>query len=85
MIGRCIVWCRVVYSSWLAKGLAEIATGPSHHPHQGTLPGLGTYTVWVSAAGASRSEPWAVGFFFGNTELSPELWPVISGISGFDD
>ena len=28
---------------------------------------------------------WAVGFFFGNTELSLELWTLISGISGFDD
>ena len=28
---------------------------------------------------------WAVGFFFGNTELSLELWNVIAGISGFDD
>ena len=28
---------------------------------------------------------WAVGFFFGNTELSQELWTVIAGISGFDD
>ena len=28
---------------------------------------------------------WAVGFFFGNTELSVELWTVIAGISGFDD
>ena len=27
----------------------------------------------------------AVGFFFGNVELSLELWTVISGISGFDD
>jgi len=27
----------------------------------------------------------AVGFFFGNTELSLELWNIISGISGFDD
>jgi hypothetical protein len=25
-----------------------------------------------------------VGFFFGNVELSLELWTVISGISGFD-
>ena len=31
------------------------------------------------------SYPWAVGFFFGNTELSLELWNVIAGISGFDD
>ena len=28
---------------------------------------------------------WAVGFFFGNTGLSLELWAVIAGISGFDD
>ena len=27
----------------------------------------------------------AAGFFFGNTELSLELWNIISGISGFDD
>jgi len=27
----------------------------------------------------------AVGFFFGNTELSMELWNVIAGISGLDD
>jgi hypothetical protein len=29
--------------------------------------------------------PWAVGFFFGNLELSMELWMVIAAISGFDD
>ena len=28
---------------------------------------------------------WAVGFFFGNVELSLELWAVISEISGSDD
>ena len=27
----------------------------------------------------------AIGFFFGNVELSLELWTVIAGISGFDD
>ncbi len=32
-----------------------------------------------------RSYPWAVGSFFGNTELSLELWNIILGISGFDD
>jgi len=26
-----------------------------------------------------------VGFFFGNVELSLELWTVIAGISGFGD
>ncbi|MQF67309.1 hypothetical protein FIM07_02575 [SAR202 cluster bacterium AD-802-F09_MRT_200m] len=55
------------------------------HPRQGNTPGRGTLRVWVSAAGASRSCPWAVGFFFGNVELSLELWTVIAGISGFDD
>ena len=28
---------------------------------------------------------WAAGFFFGNVELSLELWNIISGISGLDD
>jgi len=28
---------------------------------------------------------WAIGFFFGNTELSLELWTVIARISGFYD
>ena len=28
--------------------------------------------------------PWAVGFFFGHTELSLELWNVIAGGSWFD-
>jgi hypothetical protein len=32
-----------------------------------------------------KSYPWAVGFFFGNVELSLELWTVIHGISGLDD
>ncbi len=28
---------------------------------------------------------WGVGFFFGNPELSCELWNVIAGISGMDN
>ena len=28
---------------------------------------------------------WAVGFFFGDLELSLERWTVIAGISGLDD
>ena len=28
---------------------------------------------------------WAVGFLFGKTELSPELWTVIADLSGLDD
>jgi len=43
----------------------------------------------VVAAGLALSlgKPleWAVGFFFGNVELSMELWTTIVAISGFDD
>ena len=43
----------------------------------------------VVAAGLALSldKPleWAVGFLFGNVELSLELWNIIAGISGFDD
>ena len=50
---------------------------------------LGAETGNVTAAGlaASQYKPpeWDVGFFFGNTELSLELWTVITGISEFDD
>jgi len=43
--------------------------------------------VVAEALAVSLHKPldWAVGFFFGNTELSLELWTVIAGISGFDD
>ena len=37
------------------------------------------------AASLNKPQEWAVGFFFGNTELSLELWAVIAGIPGFDD
>jgi len=41
----------------------------------------------AEALAVSLDKPleWAVGFFFGNTELSLELWNVIAGVSGFDD
>ena len=41
----------------------------------------------AEALAVSLDKPleWAVGFFFGKTELSLELWNVISGVSGFDD
>ncbi len=48
-----------------------------------TQPGNVVATVFVESL--ERSYPWAVGFFFGNTELSLELWNIIAGISGFDD
>ena len=48
---------------------------------------LESNNVVAEALAVSLDKPleWAVGFFFGNTELSLELWTVISGISGFDD
>ena len=46
---------------------------------------------WVLESGNVVAEALAVsldkplGFFFGNTELSMELWTTIAAISGFDD
>ena len=37
------------------------------------------------AASLNKPQEWAVGFFFGNVELSLELWAIISGIPSFDD
>ena len=37
------------------------------------------------AASLDKPLEWATGFFFGNVELSLELWTVIAGISGLDD
>ena len=48
---------------------------------------LDSGNVVAQALAVSLDKPlkWAIGFFFGNTELSLELWTVIAGISGFDD
>ena len=48
---------------------------------------LDSGNVVANALAVSLDKPleWAVGFLFGNTELSLELWTVIAGISGFDD
>ena len=48
---------------------------------------LETGNVVPQGLAVSLDKPleWAVGFFFGNVELSLELWTVISGIPGFDD
>ena len=42
--------------------------------------------VVAQALAVSLDKPlgWGVGFFFGNVELSLELWTVIAGISSFD-
>ena len=48
---------------------------------------LESRNVVAEALAVSLDKPleWAVGFFFGNTELSLELWNIIAGISGLDD
>ena len=45
----------------------------------------GNVVAVVLAESLDKPFPWAVGFLFGNTELSLELWNIIAGISGFDD
>ena len=46
---------------------------------------VATASAKLPAESPGKSYHWAVGFFFGNVELSLELWTVISGIPGFDD
>jgi len=50
----------------------------------------GAVAGWERCGGGTSRVPGqgagvAVGFFFGDLELSLELWNIISGISGFDD
>ena len=47
--------------------------------------GSGNAVAQALAVPLDKPLDWAVGFFFGNMELSLELWTVIAGISGFDD
>jgi len=56
-------------------------------PTLGTAWGWGTGAVAAAALAESLDKPfpWAVGFFFGNPELSLELWNVIAGVSRLDD
>ena len=48
---------------------------------------LESNNVVAQALAVSLDKPleWAVGFFFGNMDLSLELWNIISGSSGFGD
>ena len=45
----------------------------------------GNMVAQALAVSLDKPLEWAVGVFFGNMELSLELWTVIAGISGFDD
>ena len=46
---------------------------------------LGSGNPETLAESLDKPLEWAVGFFFGNLELSMDLWTVIAEISGFDD
>ena len=48
---------------------------------------LDSYNVVAAGLALSLDKPleWAFGFFFGNVELSLELWTTIAGVLGFDD
>jgi len=45
----------------------------------------GNVVAEALAVSLDKALEWAVGFFFGNTEPSMELWTVISGLSRFVD
>jgi len=51
----------------------------------GEATGGGVLVAAALAESLDKPFAWAVGFFFGNTQLSLELWNVIAGILGFDD
>ena len=51
----------------------------------GEATGGGVLVAAALAESLDKPFAWAVGFFFGNTQLSLGLWNVIAGISGFDD
>ena len=45
----------------------------------------GNVEAQALAVSLDKSLEWAGGLFFGNMELSMELWNIIAAISGFDD
>ena len=55
------------------------------HPVGSWVLESGNVVAEALAVSLDKPPEWAVGFFFGNTELSLELWNVIAGVSGLDD
>jgi hypothetical protein len=55
---------------------------PNFHKALLEKPNVVAYAIAMSLG---KPLEWAVGFFFGNLELSIELYNVIAGISGMDD
>ena len=54
-------------------------------PVSSGVPESGNVVAQALAVSMDKPLEWAVGFFFGNTELSLGLRTVITGMSGFDD
>ena len=84
------VWSRQIIPGFIKDnaGLAAIHNGPAPSATTPTPPQPRQHSANAVAAALAESLgkplPWAVGFFFGNPEISVELWTVIAGISGFD-
>ena len=57
-----------------SRGLSRFSDTPI-----GEATGGGVLVAAALAESLDKPFPWAVGFFFGNTELSLELWNVIAG------
>jgi len=55
------------------------------HPVGAWVLDAGNVVATALAESLDKPLEWAVGFFFGNVELSMELWNIIAGISEFDD
>ena len=64
------------------EGASQVSATPTSGSHRGW-----GYrgTVRVLAESLGKSYPRPIRFFFGNVELSLELWTTIVGIAGFDD
>ncbi len=58
---------------------------PIHPDFQKALLEKGNVVACAIALSLEKPLEWAHGFFWGNPELSCELWNVIAGISGMDE
>ena len=72
---------------WFSDGKSLEPTGRTQKVRPVGSWVLDSDNMVAQALAVSMDKPldWAVGFFFGSTELSLELWNIISDISGFDD
>ena len=66
-------------------GAQDEAGKPAAQPYADESISIKRSQAAALAESLAKPLPWAVGFFFGNLELSLELWTVIAGISGVDE